>query len=256
MSTDSEQKGIAGNLIAALKGGQFVLYFQAIKPIGSPGGQASYQEIFVRFLEEEQKLLPPGGFFPILEKNNLMAALDRWVVSHVIRWYAPKRKLPQQHGDDVRCTINLSSDSIVGPGFADFVAKQLTNSQVPPRNLLFEISEEDVDKYALSLDQFILPLKPLGCGFVVTDYNGKRVSTEMLQALGISLVKIDGHIVRRIHEDQKSFADAGAIHKACREIGIRTIAELVERRETLDQLKKIGIDYAQGYGISKPAPLD
>jgi Amt family ammonium transporter len=81
------------------------------------------------------------------------------------------------------------------------------------------------------------------------------VSTEMLQALGVSLLKIDGHIVRRIHEDRKSFADALAIHQACREIGVRTIAELVEMQKTLDKLKEIGIDYAQGYGIAKPAPL-
>ncbi|MBI3043655.1 MAG: EAL domain-containing protein [Betaproteobacteria bacterium] len=256
MANEPEQDDIAGNLIAALKGGQFILYFQAIKPIVSPGGQSSYREIFVRFLEEEQKLLPPGGFFPILEQQNLMATMDKWVISNVIRWHAAKRKLAQKNWNNTHCTINLSSDSIVGPGFANFVARQLAKSQVPPRHLLFEISEEDVDKYALSLDQFILPLKPLGCGFVVTDYSGELVSTEMLQALGINLVKIDGRIVRRIHEDEKSFADAGAIHEACREIGIRTIAELVERRETLAKLKKIGIDYAQGYGIAKPAPLE
>jgi EAL domain-containing protein (putative c-di-GMP-specific phosphodiesterase class I) len=242
-------------LVAALKGGQFVLYAQAIRPIGPQGGQTGYQEILIRFLEEEQKLLPPGGFFPILEQHNLMATMDKWVVGSVIRWFAAGRGPAQKQGG-AHCTINLSSDSIVVPGFADFVARHLTKYQVPPRHLLFEISEEDVDRYALSLDQLILPLKPLGCGFIVTDYNGERVSTEMLQALGINLVKIEGRIVRRIHEDEESIAGAAAIHRACRQIGIQTIAELVERRETLDKLRQIGVDYAQGYGIAKPAPLE
>jgi Amt family ammonium transporter len=98
-------------------------------------------------------------------------------------------------------------------------------------------------------------LKPLGCGFVVTGYGGEIVSGEMLQALGISLVKIDGTIVRRLHDDKENFATAKGIHAVCKEIGIRTIAELVELRETVQKLKEIGIDFAQGYGVAKPAPL-
>ena len=74
-------------------------------------------------------------------------------------------------------------------------------------------------------------------------------------ALGVSLVKIDGRIVRRLHEDQESFSTAKAIHAACKEIGVRTIAELVELRETAQKLAEIGIDYAQGYGVAKPAQL-
>jgi EAL domain-containing protein (putative c-di-GMP-specific phosphodiesterase class I) len=252
MNKDPERQDIAEKLLVALKGGQFILYSQAIEPIGSRNEKARYQEILIRFLEEEQKLLPPGGFFPVLEQHNLMATLDKWVVNRVIRWFAARPKSSQK---TVHCSINLSSDSILGSGFVDFVAKQLDQSGVPPGNLLFEISEQDVDRHPLELDRFILPLKPLGCGFVITGYNGELVSAEMVQALGIDLLKIDGRIVRRIHEDEKSFSEARAIHETCREIGIRTIAELVELRETLAKLREIGVDYAQGYGISKPAPL-
>jgi EAL domain-containing protein (putative c-di-GMP-specific phosphodiesterase class I) len=255
MKSDPVRRDIADRLIAALKADEFILYAQPIKPIGSPDGKRGYQEILVRFAEEEEKLLHPGGFFPILEQHNLMATLDRWVVRSVLRWCGTKQKTPAKNGNATRCSINLSSDSILGNGFPDFVAEQLKAANVPGERILFEISEHDADQYALDLDRFILPLKPLGCGFVVTSYTGERVSTEMLQALGVSLLKIDGHIVRRIHEDRKSFADALAIHQACREIGVRTIAELVEMQKTLHKLKEIGIDYAQGYGIAKPAPL-
>jgi EAL domain-containing protein (putative c-di-GMP-specific phosphodiesterase class I) len=256
MSQETGYRDIAENLIAALKGGQFILYSQSIKPLGPRSEKSAYQEIFVRFLEEEQKLLPPGGFFPILEQHNLMASLDRWVVNRVIRWFAARRKSSPKNWNAAHCSINLSSDSIVGTGFPEFVIEQLQAGKVPPGNLLFEISEQDVDQYALALDRLILPLKPLGCGFVITGYSGELVSPDMLQALGIDLLKIDGRIVRRLHEHDKSLADARAIHEACRDIGIRTVAELVELRETLDKLREIGIDYAQGYGISKPAPLE
>lgn len=255
MNEELEQSEIAGKLIAALKGGEFILYAQAIKAIGKTEGRSAYQEIFIRFQEEERNLLPPGGFFPVLERYNLMGTLDKWVVARVIRWFVAGRKSAGKDWTGARCTINLSSDSIVGAGFAEFVTRQLKNSGVPSETLLFEISEEDADNYSLPLDQLAQALKPLGCGFVVTSYTGEQVSNEMLQALGINLVKIEGRIVRRIHDDEKSYAAASAIHNACREIGVRTIAELVERRETLDALRKIGIDYAQGYGIAKPAPL-
>jgi Amt family ammonium transporter len=255
MKHDPVRRNIAERLIAALKADEFLLYAQPIKPIGSTKGKPAYQEILVRFAEEEEKLLHPGGFFPILEQHNLMATLDRWVVHAVLRWLAARQKSSSKNGHAANCSINLSSDSITGKGFVEFVADQLKAANVPGEHILFEISEHDADRHALELDSFMLLLKPLGCGFVVTGYTGELLSAEMLQALGVNLLKIDGHIVRRIHEDAKSFASAAAIHDTCRDIGVRTIAELVETQKTLDKLKQIGIDYAQGYGIARPAPL-
>lgn len=255
MKSDPVRRDIADRLIAALKADEFLLYAQPIKPIGAAKGRRGYQEILVRFAEEEEKLLHPGGFFPVLEEHNLMAMLDRWVVRSVLRWFKARQNSSPANGDAAYSSINLSSDSIISKGFVEFVADQLKATGVPGERILFEISEQDVDRYPLALDNFILPLKPLGCGFVVTSYTGQLVSTEMLQALGVNLLKIDGHIVRKIHENPKSFAEAAAIHQACGEIGVRTIAELVETQATLDKLKAIGVDYAQGYGIARPAPL-
>lgn len=245
---------IAENLRAALVAGEFVLYSQTIKPISSDDGKALYQEILVRYAEEEDKLLPPGGFFPTLERLKLMVTLDKWVIARIVRWCADKKK-STKHWPSAHCTINLSLDGILNHDFPAFVAEQLEASRVPGERLLFEISEQDVDKHPLDLDRLMLALRPLGCGFVITGYGGEIVSGEMLQALGINLVKIDGGIVRRLHEDEESFATASTIHAICREIGIRTIAELVELRETVQKLREIGIDYAQGYGVAKPAQL-
>jgi EAL domain-containing protein (putative c-di-GMP-specific phosphodiesterase class I) len=248
------ERVIAENLSAALKAGEFVLYSQAIKPIPPDGGKKLYQEILVRYAEEEDKLLPPGGFFPTLERLKLMVMLDKWVIARIIRWCAEQKKsagkLPT-----AQYTINLSLDAVVDKEFPAFIADQLKKSHVPGDRLLFEISEQDVDQHPLDLDRLILALRPLGCGFVITGYGGEIVSAEMLQALGVNLVKIDGRIVRRVHDDKESFATAQAIHAACKEIGVRTIAELVEMRDTLQKLSEIGIDYAQGYGIATPAKL-
>ena len=251
----ASERLIAENLRAALKAGEFVLYGQTIKAIGSGHGKPVYQEILVRYAEEEDKLLPPGGFFPTLERLKLMPLLDKWVIARIVRWCADTRK-STKHWPSAHCTINLSLDSIVSEDFPAFVAGQLTKSHVPGDRLLFEISEQDVDKHPLDLDRIMVALKPLGCGFVITGYGGEIVSAEMLQALGVNLVKIDGRIVRRLHEQKESFSTARSIHAACKEIGVRTIAELVELRETVQKLREIGVDYAQGYGVAKPAPLE
>ena len=255
MAEKTGQLGIANKLIDALNRDQFVLYCQQIRPVGSVTDEAGYQEILIRFLEEENKLLPPGGFFPILESYNLMAKLDRWVVNRVIRWLLAKYKA-QKNWNAPRCSINLSSDSIRDAGFPEFVKEQIQASKLRPDRLSFEISETDAEVHALALDQLILALKPLGCSFAITGYSGESISAEMLQALGVNFVKIDGRIIRNIHRDDKSFANANAIHLACQEIEIRTIGELVEMSETLEKLKELGVNYAQGYGISKPAPLE
>jgi EAL domain-containing protein (putative c-di-GMP-specific phosphodiesterase class I) len=250
---DSERH-IADNLCAALNAGEFVLYSQTIQPVGSGVGKPIYQEILVRYAEEENKLLPPGGFFPTLERLGLMELLDKWVINQIVRWHVEKTK-PGKPIPPVHCTINLSLDSIRSKDLATFVAQQLKDGKVPGNRLLFEISEQDIDKHPLDLDRIMVALKPLGCGFVITGYHGELVSSEMLQALGVNLVKIDGRIVERLHEDKNSLAKARSIHAACRDLGVRTIAEQVELRETVEKLGEVGIDYAQGHGIAQPARL-
>src|SRR5437773_11504801 len=83
------QKNIADKLIAALKTGGFVLYAQKILPLA--GGERPFQEILVRFREEEEKLLPPGTFFPMLQEYRLLPYVDRWVVSRLASWIQESR---------------------------------------------------------------------------------------------------------------------------------------------------------------------
>jgi len=248
------EQGTVNKLIEALDRDRFVLYAQPIKLVASSTGNSDYQEIFIRFLDEEEKLLPPGGFFPILESYNLMSMLDRWVVNRVIRWLLAKRKT-QGNWNAPRCGINLSNDSISDAEFSRFIKEQLQTSMAPPGKLAFEVSEADAGAHAITLKRLIAALKPLGCGFALTGYSGEFVPVELLQALGIDFVKIDSHILTNIHPDDSGFARAKSIHRTCQATGICTIGEFVEQPETLEKLKELGVDYAQGYGIARPEPL-
>ena len=107
----------------------------------------------------------------------------------------------------------------------------------------------------MALGDMTQELGPIGCTFALTNYTGEEVPAGWLRMLGIGFVKIAGHIIDGIDRDEPLLSRASAIHRACRAAGMRTIGVFVERPETLEKLKAIGVDYAQGYGIARPAPL-
>ncbi|HWH46526.1 MAG TPA: EAL domain-containing protein, partial [Burkholderiales bacterium] len=85
-SEPKSSRSLADRLMASLQQDEFVLYAQSILPLVPQSGERPFQEIFVRFKEEDAKLLPPGTFFPVLEEAKLLPYLDRWVANRLARW--------------------------------------------------------------------------------------------------------------------------------------------------------------------------
>ena len=242
-------------LIGALRRGHYLLYCQTIKPInpdlctGRP-----YQEILIRYLEEETRLLPPGMFFPILEEQGLMGLLDCWVVAQVLRlqemgirakpgWVRP------------RSSINLAEDSVVDPEFSQFVVSQLEKWNPPADTLCFEILEPVAVAQPAALEDLASVLASRGCGFALGSFKGTAPGLALLAGLPISYVKIDGSLVRKILTHPAERAQVMRIHHRCHELRIMTVAELVEEPEVLEAVTDIGIDYVQGFGVELPAPF-
>src|SRR5262249_6318978 len=123
------QKNIADKLIAALKTGGFVLYAQKILQLG-PGGERPFQEVLVRFKEEEEKLLPPGTFFPMLQEYRLLPYVDRWVVSRLTAWIQESRGRNPSWPTPAN-GVNLSEDTLREPKFGEFVARNIQTSKLP-----------------------------------------------------------------------------------------------------------------------------
>lgn len=255
MQIERERKGTVERLLQAFKENQFVLYRQAIQPLAANPSALPYQEIFVRFVEEDEKLLPPGTFIPILEHFDLMGILDRWVVNRVVAWLRGAQD--RQGGARFqRCSVNLSPGSVQDLEVARYVQKQLNLRKVPPAALSFEITEADLAENATSVLEVICLLKPLGCGFALSGYTGTLIACDALKPLGVDTVKIDGNIVRGIGRDPPGRVQAKQIIEKCRELAITTVGELVETPEMLANLKLLGADYGQGFAIDVPRPLD
>ena len=250
----ARQKRLATRLVAALRGDEFVLYCQAIVP-PSPGLlHRPFQEVLIRFREEEAKLLPPGLFFPLMEDYRLLPFIDRWVVSRVTQWIREARAA-NPDWEVPRNNINLSADTLYDPHFAEFTRKHIQTADLPAGALSFEITWREAVRHAESLRGMATFLKEAGCGFTVADFDGSENAFATLDEFAPDFIKLGSRIVRTLESGASDSAAVESIHSRCHSLGIGTIAECVESDALRQRLLRIGVDYVQGFGVSLPRPL-
>ena len=247
------QKNIADKLISALKTGGFVLYSQKILPLA--GGERPFQEIQVRFREEEEKLLPPGTFFPMLQEYRLLPYVDRWVVSRLASWIQESRAR-MAPGSVPANGVNLSEDTLREPKFADFVARNIQSAKLPEGFFTFELGWDTALLQAEQLKNIQAQLGPLGCRFTFAGFDGSEGSFNFLKVLKPDFVKLTYGTVKDVARGLAASEKVETINLKCHAMEIKTIAEFVESHEVLDQLRLIEVDFAQGLIIGGPQKLD
>jgi len=233
----------------ALAENDFLLFAQRIHSLQTRLPAAFFCEVLLRLREEEDNMLPPGGFFPVAESLGMLEDIDRWAVKNTLSWSAGKADAPV-------CFINLSLDSIRNPAFAVYVRQQIETKKVPGTQLCFEITEPDVLVQADAVRQLISSLKPRGCLFALDNFGSVKVSFNHVKDLPIDYLKVDGSIIQNILKSSGNLARARAISLTCQRLGIRTIAQNVEQKDVMTKLHEIGFDYVQGFGISHPGPIE
>ncbi len=237
----------------ALEENRFVLYCQTIAPLD--GKLERHCEILLRLLDEEGKLVPPLDFIPAAERYNLMPAIDRWVIQNGLSAIGQHlRGHPEQAGE-VFC-INLSGASLGEEKLEHFISDQLALHQVPPSLICFEVTETAA---IANLDQaaaLIKTLRAKGCRFALDDFGSGLSSFRYLKLLPVDYLKIDGAFVKDMADDPVDYAMVQAINTVGHVMGIKTIAEYVENDAILEKVRELGVDYAQGYGIRKPCPMN
>ena len=238
----------------ALAQDQFLLLAQKILSLKPGAADPLCYEVLLRMKKEEDNLLPPGGFFPIAESLGMMPDIDRWVVRNVIAWGAAVAKKNPVARLPLLC-VNLSGETFEDRSFVTFVNEQLDTSGLPKRSLCFEVSEIDVIEYQRRARDFIAAIRPR-CRVTLDAFGSVKVSFAHLAGMTVDFIKIDGVITQNILRDPATLAKFRAINAASQKLGFRTIAEFVESKELLDKLREIGVDYAQGFGIARPEPID
>jgi diguanylate cyclase (GGDEF)-like protein/PAS domain S-box-containing protein len=236
-------------LTEAIKEERLVLYCQDIVPVRQDSGKRHHFEVLVRMMDESGELVMPGRFLPAAERYNLVLALDRWVIARSFAWYATSRQ-------DQIMSINLSGNSLTDDSILGFVKEELIRYAIPPNSVCFEITETAAIANLDHAIRFINELRQLGCLFALDDFGSGLSSFSYLRNLPVNYLKIDGSFVRGLDTDPVNAAMVNAIVQLGKVMSIETIAEFVENDATLQLLAEIGVDYAQGYGIARPRPLD
>ncbi len=236
----------------ALEKERFTLRFQPIVPVAAESSSTWQYELLLSMRDGDGALVSPGAFLPAAERYGLSVKIDCWVVSSALSWLSSH---PEELSQTEFCSINLSGPSISDKNFLGFVIRQLEDSQIPAERICFEITETAAITNLSSATRLISTLRGLGCSFALDDFGSGVSSFAYLKNLAVDLIKIDGVFVKRVCEDPVSRALVKSINDLGHAMGKRTIAEATENPAIFEELRRIGVDYAQGFGISAPRPL-
>jgi len=253
LSRQRGEMGYVSRLTRALDEGQFVLYQQSVAPL-QPGARAGVHfEVLLRLIGEDGRHVPPGAFIPAAERYGLMPQIDRWVVGELFGRYAELERNARVPLEMV--SVNLSGTSLNDERTVAFILEQARRHAVPAEKICFELTETAALNNLPVAIEVMRALKREGFSLAIDDFGSGFTSFAYLKSLPVDFIKIDGSYVKGMLDDRIDRAMVTAIRQIAAVIGVRTIAEWVESAALAAELAAIGIDYAQGYGIARPAPL-
>ncbi len=229
----------------ALELDQIRLLYQPV--VTCPERQLMLQEVLVRLPDpDDGELIPAGVFLPVAESVGLATKIDQVVVKKVI-----DQMIADQEAD-TRFSINLSPQSLVDDGFAEWLEQQLAQNPAVASRLVFEFPEYGAIARLEQLKALIERLGRLGVMFSLDHFGRSFSSLAYLRSLKIDYLKIDGSYLRTLEENRDHQFFIQALADIAHGLDIRVIAESVEVEAVWNMLSSLHLDGAQGYYIGRP----
>lgn len=260
--------GWSTRLREALQNDHFVLNYQPIVPIDQinlthMNGQSDslwthlteqpqpveyYYEVLVRMRGNDGELIAPNAFIPTAERFNLMLEIDQWVLRHAIE----KLAFLNTYWKKVKFAINLSGHSLEDAALLQTAKELLAHHHVDPACVTFEITETTAIANLEAARRFIHELRSIGCRFALDDFGTGFSSFSHLKNLPVDFIKIDGMFVEGMARDPIDLAMVASMNDIAHSLGRKTVAEYAEDIKILKLLQQCGVDYAQGFFVSRP----
>ncbi len=242
----------ATRLEQAIDENRFVLFAQKIHDLRSSAGGV-HAEVLVRLRDSDGSLIPPGAFLPAAERFHLASRVDRWVLQHALAELAAV--------SDLTCiellSINLSGQSLGDRAFHRHAVESLQAAGAAVcQRVCLEVTETAAVTNMTDAALFIEQVRALGVRIALDDFGAGASSFGYLKTLNVDLLKIDGQFIKDLIDDPLDDAAVRCFVDVARVIGVKTVAEFVDRLEVLQRVREIGIDYAQGFLLHRPEPIE
>ena len=194
--------------------------------------------------------MTPERFLYLAERVDLVALIDSWVVTQALDL------LTARADESFAVSVNLAQRSIGAPAVLDILAQRLGAATFDPRRLVLEVGERSAMASVAATQRFLDVVASLGCSSALDDFGAGLGSLSYLKYLPFDFLKIDGAVVATCASSAVDRTLVSAITAVAGELGKQTIAEATPDQQTLDLLRRAGVDYAQGYFVGRPQPLD
>jgi diguanylate cyclase (GGDEF)-like protein len=234
------------DLRAAIAREEFELYYQPLMDVES--SEIIGFEALIRWHHPKRGLVTPAEFIPIAEETGLIVQIGEWVLRRACfdaaKWPA-----------NIRVSVNLSPVQFRSAALIFSVAGALASSRLSPTRLDLEITETVLLQDSETTIATLFQLREMGVQISMDDFGTGYSSLSYLQKFPFSKIKIDQSFIRDIGKGPEAIAIIRAVTGMSKGLGMATIAEGVETREQLDQLRAEGCTEIQGYYVSKPRPI-
>jgi diguanylate cyclase (GGDEF)-like protein/PAS domain S-box-containing protein len=240
---------VASSLREVLREDRFVLMVQEIHPVSVEAKSLNRRhfEVLLRMRNQNGEIMPADSFIPAAERYGVMPHIDRWVIRHTLHQAA--QVCASGH---VHLAINLSGLSIIDPLMPEYIRLEMLSNNIDPHVVCFEVTETSAISYLSQGVEFMRQLQSLGCQFALDDFGSGMSSFGYLKTLPVQCLKIDGAFVRDMLNDPLDRTLVESIQHIGKVMGMKTIAEYATSVEHVAALQAIGVDYVQGYALSKP----
>jgi len=242
-------------LRSALDEDRFLLYCQTIAPLRTPAeaGRRRF-EILLRLTDPlTGAVLAPAQFVAAAERFKLGVRLDRYVVERTLNWL---ERNPSALAQVECCSINLTAAALSDEEFASWLRGRIARAPIGPERFCFEITETSAVRDLAHAQHLIQSVRALGCKFALDDFGAGFCSFAYLKALDVDYFKIDGSFVREVAVSPLSLAIVRSIAEIARVLRRQTVAEFAETDTIRQHLLALGVDYAQGFAIDEPMPIE
>lgn len=244
------QLTLLGELRHAIEKEELILYYQPKVDINA--GHITGVEALLRWEHPQHGFMPPDDFIPLLEKTALIKPLTLWTLNTALSQCSRFHQMSLRIG----MAVNVSARMLQDQQLAGYIAKLIDNLNLSPDLLTLEITESAIMAEPEHTFATIMQFDSLGLRLSIDDFGTGYSSLSYLQKLPVDELKIDKSFVKHMDTNDNDAKIVRSIIELAHNLGVKVIAEGVETRQTLDILKSINCDLAQGYLMSKPLPVD